>query len=111
MNAEEAEQHKRSYRPITYIEDNPEIKVLLDGIANGELLEDRFDGLAEYLRYNDRYMVLADFDSYRTAQQTVSEVYGNPMHFARMSLKNIANANVFSADRSVKEYAEKIWRV
>ena len=56
-------------------------------------------------------MALADFDSYRAAQQKISEIYRDPMKFSNMSLMNIAGAGIFSADRAIHEYAHNIWHL
>ncbi|WP_141630205.1 glycogen/starch/alpha-glucan phosphorylase, partial [Ruminococcus flavefaciens] len=51
----------------------------------------------------------ADFDSYRNAQQYITECYNDKLRWAKMSLNNIAGAGIFSADRAVTEYADNIW--
>ena len=76
--------------------------------------ERRFDDLVDSLltkRFGvaDAYMTIADFADYARAQRVVSETYLDQKKFAHMGLVNIANAGIFSSDRSVKEYAEKIW--
>ena len=53
----------------------------------------------------------ADYDSYVKAQKRVNDTYLNKKAFNKMSLMNIANAGFFSADRAVKEYADRIWTV
>ena len=57
----------------------------------------------------DGYLVLADFESYREAQGRVDATYRDKEKWNRMSLVNIAKAGFFAADRSVKEYADRIW--
>ena len=42
-------------------------------------------------------------------QQTVQQLYRDKEKWNRMSLMNIANAGIFSADRSIMEYARDIW--
>ena len=54
-------------------------------------------------------MALKDFDSYQQAQKYASECYTDKMKWQKMSLANIAGAGIFSADRSVEEYAKDIW--
>ena len=55
-------------------------------------------------------MALTDFDSYQKAQKYASsECYTDKMKWQKMSLANIAGAGIFSADRSVEEYAKDIW--
>jgi starch phosphorylase len=59
----------------------------------------------------DRYFVCADFASYREAQRRVEETYARPDEWWRRSILNVAGMGRFSADRTVREYADEIWRV
>ena len=63
------------------------------------------------LRYNDSFMVTADFDSYNAAQKMVASTWATPGLWWRKSIMNIAGAAWFSSDRTVKEYAADIWAV
>ena len=67
--------------------------------------------MVESLKYHDPYMVLADFDSYREAQAYASKTYEDLLKWQSMSLMNIANAGIFSADRAVEDYARDIWHL
>ena len=74
-----------------------------------------FETISNYLLRNypiaDPYMCFADFASYMSCHERMNETYKNVDLWNRMSLKNIAEAGRFSADRAVREYAEKIWRM
>jgi starch phosphorylase len=108
--AEAAIMKANGYSPEGYYNNNPVIKNVVDRIyhnVNGA----EFQEVADDLRTSDRYMCLADFDSYRAAQLKASEIYKNPHEWNRMSLANIAGAGLFSADRSVRDYAETIWNL
>ncbi|MDO4553227.1 MAG: glycogen/starch/alpha-glucan phosphorylase [Bacillota bacterium] len=59
----------------------------------------------------DPYFVLADFPSYKEAQERVDRSYRDQALWNAMSVVNIAGAGVFSADRAVREYAENIWHI
>ena len=59
----------------------------------------------------DPYLCLADFSSYCDAQARVNAAYLDKYRFGRMSLVNIAKAGFFAADRSVEEYATRIWNL
>ena len=59
----------------------------------------------------DQYFLLADFESYRAAQELAGKVYQDPTAWNRMSLINIARSGIFAADRSVAVYAQNIWKV
>ena len=54
-------------------------------------------------------MVMADFKDYRRAQHDLQELYRDKQKWNHMSLKNISNAGIFSADRSIMDYARDIW--
>ena len=56
-------------------------------------------------------MTIADFRDYCRAQDEASAVYRQPQRFFEMSLVNTAKSGVFSADRAIHEYAERIWHV
>ena len=75
-----------------------------------------FAEIANYLlrsgRIADPYMCLADFQSYSQIQSEVSRIYReDKRRWNQMSLRNIAAAGYFAADRSVREYAENIWHL
>ena len=57
----------------------------------------------------DQYMALADFADYQKTQSEISKAYADTLGFAKMSLMNIGGAGVFSADRSIMDYANNIW--
>ena len=56
-------------------------------------------------------MCLADFGAYCAIHEKADETYQNKNLWAKMSLNNIASAGIFAADRSIKEYAERIWHL
>ena len=68
-----------------------------------------FHEIVNNLRTSDPYMVMADFVDYRRAQEDVQKLYADRERWNRMSLANIAGSGVFSADRSVTDYANNIW--
>ncbi len=41
----------------------------------------------------------------------VVDTYADPEKWNRMSLHNIARSGIFSADRSIADYADTIWHV
>lgn len=105
----------RGYDPGEFVARSPELRQVINMLTSG-VLGRRFDDIAASLLSNrygvaDQYMTLADFDDYARAQKVVSETYKNREAFMKMSLTNIAKAGIFSADRSVTEYAERIWNL
>ncbi|MDR2532512.1 MAG: glycogen/starch/alpha-glucan family phosphorylase [Oscillospiraceae bacterium] len=98
------------YTPEGYYKHNLVIKAAIDRIYNG-INGVKFEEIGDMLKTTDRYMCLADFDSYRTSQKRASELYCDVKLWNKMSLVNIAEAGFFSADRSVTEYATQIWNL
>ena len=102
---------QKGYSPRDYL--TPELERVLQMLTSG-VLGQRYDDLVASLltdRFGtaDGYMTVADFADYRRAQQDVSVAFLDKARFTDMSLVNIAKAGIFSADRSVREYAENIW--
>ena len=110
MTADEVEARKHNYSPAQIYGANPIINAAVDRIGSG-INDSRFDDVVNSLKFSDPYMVLADFDSYRDAQAYASGLYRDVHRWQSMSLMNIANAGVFSADRAVDEYARNIWHL
>ena len=54
-------------------------------------------------------MCLADFESYRLTHEQVVEAYQDKQRWYKMSIYNIAASGHFAADRSIEEYATRIW--
>jgi starch phosphorylase len=63
------------------------------------------------LNPDDLWMVAADFDSYRIAQEEVSKAYRDQQGWTRMSILNSACSGKFSTDRTMHQYNEDIWRL
>jgi len=110
MKTEEVNAMKHNYNPENYYNNNNIIKDAIERMYKG-INGCTFNEVAESLRKKDPYMVLADFDSYRNAQQYASSLYRDANKWAKMSLINIANAGIFSADRAVDDYARDIWHL
>ena len=114
MTAPEVEElWRKGYNPNFFV--TPELKRVLDMLTSG-ILGTRFEDISKSLLTNsfgtaDAYMTIADFESYRQAQERVGKEYLNRDKFTDMSLVNIAKAGIFSADRAVKEYADNIWNI
>jgi starch phosphorylase len=109
MKTNEVESLKRrGYYPREYIHNNEILKNVITFIHNG-INGKRFDEINSSLVTSDPYMVLADFADYHMTQQKISKAYADKQAFTRMSLMNISGAGVFSADRSVRDYANNIW--
>ena len=103
--------YAHGYKPWEYYNNSVKIKETLDFIRTMTVGGMNFNFIVDYLLTQDNYMCLADFESYVTAQEKVSETYQDKEKWGQMSLVNTANAGIFSADRSVAEYAKDIWNI
>ncbi len=116
LHADEVEElWKKGYRPMDYLNNNPELKEVIDMLTSG-VLGVKFEDIRRSLLTNDfgvadNYMILADFADYVRAHEDAEKAYRSKLDFARMSLVNIAKAGIFSSDRAIKEYADNIWNM
>ncbi|MCP9916719.1 glycogen/starch/alpha-glucan phosphorylase [Cyanobium sp. ATX 6F1] len=106
--------HASGYRPwdlVHTIEELPEVIRLVEQghFSHGD--GDLFRPLLQNLIGRDPFYVFADFSAYLKAQQEVNRAWADRERWNRMSLLNSARSGFFSSDRSIGEYAERIWQV
>ncbi|MDR1691978.1 MAG: glycogen/starch/alpha-glucan phosphorylase [Oscillospiraceae bacterium] len=105
------------YSPLSYIAHNPALRRVLDQITDGLHDGKSYADIANSLQVGgaaepaDRYLLMADFDSYAAIHREACEAYRDRQGWNRRSLINIAKAGFFAADRSVTDYARDIWHV
>ena len=99
---------KKGYNPMEYMYNNDVLKSAVEFIQAG-VNGKSFGEISSSLMNVDQYMALADFADYQKAQQLSAKAYQDKEKFARMSLMNISGAGIFSADRSIMDYANNIW--
>ena len=91
------------------------LRAAIDILSQKTLAGADFKNIVSYLLYShgvsDPYMCLADFDSYRNTFDKMMKDYADAENWSRKSLVNIAQAGYFAADRSIKDYADKIWHI
>ncbi|HET7785319.1 MAG TPA: glycogen/starch/alpha-glucan phosphorylase [Myxococcales bacterium] len=111
--AQVADLQRSGYRPRDFTEKNPELKAVLDLVASGFFEPehpDVFRPMVQGLLDHDPYMLLADFESYAQCQERVSEAFLDQDGWSRMAILNIARMGKFSSDRTIRQYAEEIWK-
>ena len=96
------------YHPSMFANRDEVTLEVLNFLEKGWNGED-FHEIVNNLRNVDPYMVLADFADYRRAHTDLAKLYADRTRWNQMSLANIAGSGVFSADRSVTDYANNIW--
>lgn len=102
------ELQKKGYNPMEYMYNNETLKSAVEFIQAG-VNGKSFGEISSSLMNVDQYMALADFADYQKAQKLSAEAYQDKERFAKMSLMNISGAGIFSADRSIMDYANNIW--
>jgi starch phosphorylase len=104
---------RNGYNPWHYYEGIPELKQVLDMIAGGYFSPgdaDRFRPIFDALTiHGDRFFLLADYASYIACQQKVEALYRDHEEWTRKAVLNVALMGKFSSDRTISEYATKIW--
>jgi glycogen phosphorylase len=113
--AQVAAERAKGYQPMRIYESNPRLKAVLDAIGGGAFSPDepgRYRGLVDSLLWGgDNYLLLADFDSYVAAQARVDALFRDPMAWAAKAIINVAGMGLFSTDRTIAEYATKVWKM
>jgi starch phosphorylase len=100
---------KNGYNPREYYNNNPKLKRAIDFLST--FSSGSFKELADIFLSQDTYMALADFSDYSRIQDLSSKLYKDKYIWQKMSLINISKSGVFSADRSIEDYAKNIWNV
>ena len=110
------------YNPWDYYHANNDLKRALDMIGSGYFSPeqaDRFRPIVDSLTHGgDNYLLLADYAAYIAAQERVEALYCDQQQpgrfwpgtrWTRSAILNVAGMGKFSSDRTISEYAEKIW--
>jgi glycogen phosphorylase len=107
--------HNNGYNPNHYYENNLEIRGVIDLIKSNyfnDLEPGIFDDLMNLLTQGgDKYCLLADFESYSKAQDFAAQEYRDQKLWTKKALLNVARAGKFSSDRTIRQYAEEIWKI
>ncbi|MDP2071053.1 glycogen/starch/alpha-glucan phosphorylase [Methylotenera sp.] len=110
-----AEVKANGYNPNDCYHSNPELKQVLDMIADGYFSIDepnRYQPIVDNLLKNgDQYLLLADYASYIETQDRVGKLYQHQDEWTRLAILNVANMAKFSSDRAISDYAKNIWHV
>ncbi|NLL70202.1 MAG: glycogen/starch/alpha-glucan phosphorylase [Epulopiscium sp.] len=117
---EEIEQIYEFYDPLVYYKEVEGLKRVVDSLVDGSfddggtgMFKELYDSLLKGTSWHraDHYFILKDFEEYRKAQNNIDQAYRDPIKWAQKSWLNIANAGIFSSDRTILEYAHNIWDV
>jgi glycogen phosphorylase len=113
--AEVAERRSQGYQPARLLDTDGELKSTLDLISSGFFSPGRTDEakpvVSRLLSDAEPFFVLADYAAYAKAQDRVDALYAAQEEWSRKAVINCLNMGYFSSDRSVREYADRIWGV
>ena len=111
--AEVATLRAEGFRGRDAVARSPHLKNVFDAIYDGMFSpddRDRYKPLIDSVLGYDTFMVAADFGAYWDAQREVDALWAKPKEWGRMRIANISAMGWFSSDRTIREYAEEIWR-
>ncbi|MBY3118101.1 glycogen/starch/alpha-glucan phosphorylase [Rhizobium leguminosarum] len=101
------------HNPRAIIEGSRELAQALAAIGSGVFSPDdrnRYASLIDGIYSHDWFMVAADFDAYAQAQREVDQIWTNQSAWYTKTINNTARMGWFSSDRTIRQYADEIWR-
>ncbi|MGO4436980.1 glycogen/starch/alpha-glucan phosphorylase [Rhizobium sp. RAF56] len=110
---EVANVRSEGHDPRKIIESSRELAQALSAIASGVFSPDdrsRYAALMDGIYSHDWFMVAADFDAYAAAQREVDALWKTPSDWYAKTICNTARMGWFSSDRTIRQYAQEIWR-
>jgi starch phosphorylase len=103
------------YNPQWHYDNEPETRAAIDLIASDHFSRNEpgvFGPIRDTLLANgDHFRHLADLTDYGRAHKEVAALYADPEGWARKAIVNVACSGKFSSDRTIKEYADDIWKL
>ena len=106
---------RSGYSSSRYYSDSPRLRRIIEALIvgfNGQSFADIANYLLTESPVADPYMCMADFGAYSKTQRKISDLYStDKLKWNQMSLRNIAAAGVFAADRAIAEYTANIWKL
>ena len=102
------------YRPGDFIAKSPALEQALELIESGFFSlgdRDRYKPVLDNLKWDDPFMICADFEAYIAAEARAAAAYLSPRDWSRRALFNIMGASRFSSDATIRQYASEIWGI
>lgn len=105
----------KGYNPYDYYYKDPELKPVLDWLDSDFFTPGQPGALSDIKRslldWGDEYLCLADYASYCQAHQAIDDTYRNKSIWAQKAIINSASMGKFNSDRSIEDYASRIWKL
>ncbi|MBL6765844.1 MAG: glycogen/starch/alpha-glucan phosphorylase [Verrucomicrobiae bacterium] len=107
--------YAKGYNPREYYDSNAELKAVVDWLRSDAFTPGEsgaFEPLCRsLLDWGDPFLVMADYADYIRAQDEIGEAFRDKRRWAKMAIMNTACMGKFSSDRTIREYAEQIWKL
>ena len=114
LSADEVVSSRGWYNPYWHYENEAETRTALDLIFSDHFSPDERGVFEPFRRMlladGDYYMHLADLTSYLEATARLESLYLDPEAWTRTAILNVASSGKFSSDRTIREYANEIWK-
>jgi starch phosphorylase len=105
----------RGYNPWDLYNADEELRGVIDWLGSDYFTPGEHGAFGavhhSLLHGGDPYLLLADFRSYCDAHARVDATYRDKRKWAKMAILNTARMGKFSSDRTIREYAEQIWKL
>ncbi len=105
----------KGYNPWDIYKADEELRAVVDWLGSDYFTPGEHGAFGHLhgslLAGGDPYLLLADFRSYSDAQARVDLTYRDQSKWAKMAILNTARMGKFSSDRTIREYAEQIWKL
>jgi starch phosphorylase len=115
LTAQQVAESRGWYSPWWHYQNEPEIRDALDLLFSNHFSRYEpgiFTPIREVLLdRGDFYMHLADLTAYTQAQAKAGTLFADTDAWAKKAILNVACSGKFSSDRTIREYAEDIWKV
>jgi len=105
-------QHRRA-RPSEIIKDSPRLQQIISQLESGFFSggnTEEYRDILDNIQNHDYFQVVPDFEEYWLTQRKIDKVYQNDRQWAKMAILNTARMGWFSSDRTIRGYANDIWK-
>ncbi|KAI4446195.1 Maltodextrin phosphorylase [Eubacterium plexicaudatum ASF492] len=106
---------RADYVSRQYYENDEDIKKAVDFIVSDEMkavgCAENLERLYNELLNKDWFMTFPDFKDYVETKDRAFAAYEDRKAWAKMMLVNISKAGFFSADRTIEQYNDEIWKL
>ncbi len=103
------------YKSKTYYEEDEDLRQAVDFIVSDTMKEvgssEQLERLYHELLEKDWFMTFPDYQDYIAVKDQALAAYEDRKAWAKRMLVNISKAGFFSADRTIRQYNDEIWKL